>query len=127
MSKTSKIFYTLLPIPIYIGQHIALTSVLKKEEKHILFAAALYISTKMVAMLSPAHYTHALHNSVFILKAFTVETLTALPEHGYHYTRKDLTAYQQDVFVIGLYQVCEQVVTLLLFHQTATSLFSSAW
>ena len=30
---------------IYIGQHIALISVLKKEEKHILFAAALYTST----------------------------------------------------------------------------------
>ena len=59
--------------------------------------------------------------------SFHSRNTTALPAHSYHNTRKNPTAHQQDVFVIGLYQVCEQVVTLLLFHQTATSLFSSTW
>ena len=53
--------------------------------------------------------------------SFHSRNTTALPAHSYHHTRKNLTAYRQDVFAIGLYQVCEQVVTLLLFHQAATS------
>ena len=35
-------------------------------------------------------------------------------------TRKSLTPCRQDVLATGLQQVCEQVVTPLLFHQAAT-------
>jgi hypothetical protein len=38
------------------------------------------------------------------------------------YTRKNLTTCQQDVFATGLWQACQQVVTMLLFYQVATSL-----
>jgi hypothetical protein len=38
------------------------------------------------------------------------------------YTRKSLTACQQDVFATGLWQACQQVVTMLLFYQVATRL-----
>jgi hypothetical protein len=38
------------------------------------------------------------------------------------YTRKNLSTCQQDVFAKGLYQACQQVVTMLLFYQVATRL-----
>jgi hypothetical protein len=38
------------------------------------------------------------------------------------YTRKHLTTCQQDVFATGLWQACQQVVTMLLFYQVATRL-----
>jgi hypothetical protein len=38
------------------------------------------------------------------------------------YTRKNLTTCQQDVFATGLWQACQQVVTMLLFYQVATRL-----
>jgi hypothetical protein len=38
------------------------------------------------------------------------------------YTRKNLTTFHQDVFPTGLWQACQQVVTMLLFYQVATSL-----
>ena len=46
------------------------------------------------------------------------------------YTREHFTACQQDLFSRNrlVQQVCEQVLTLLLFHQAqATSLLSSTW
>jgi hypothetical protein len=38
------------------------------------------------------------------------------------YTRKNLTTCQQEVFATGLYQACQQVLTVLLFYQAATRL-----
>jgi hypothetical protein len=34
-----------------------------------------------------------------------------------YYTRKNLTTCQQDVFATGLWQACQQVVTMMLFYQ----------
>jgi hypothetical protein len=39
-----------------------------------------------------------------------------------NYTHKNLTTCQQDVFATGLWQACQQVVTMLLFYQVATRL-----
>jgi hypothetical protein len=38
------------------------------------------------------------------------------------YTHKNLTTCQQNVFATGLWQACQQVVTMLLFYQVATRL-----
>jgi hypothetical protein len=38
------------------------------------------------------------------------------------FPEKNLTTCQQDVFATGLWQVCQQVVTMMLFYQVATSL-----
>jgi hypothetical protein len=44
------------------------------------------------------------------------------------YTRKNFTTCRQDVFATGLQQACQQVVTMLLFYQVATSLsLTTCW
>jgi hypothetical protein len=45
-----------------------------------------------------------------------------------NYTRKNLTTCQQDEFATGLWQACQQVVTMLLFYQVATRLsLTTCW
>jgi hypothetical protein len=45
-----------------------------------------------------------------------------MPYFVVQYTQKKLTTCQQDMFTTGLWQACQQVVTMLLFYQVATRL-----